>query len=186
MDRDDDRSTDMSLTASMALPTSEHASPVASFDALYRSTVDELYAYVASLLRDRAAAEDVTAQTFEKAFRRRSSFNEKRGTQRAWLFTIARNTALDELRRRKRTASLVVDPGDDQPEPLAPEHDERLATLREALDGLDPRDRELIALKFHAGLSNTEVAAILGISVANAGTRAHRAMTRLREACHVA
>ena len=46
------------------------------------------------------------------------------------------------------------------------------------------RDRELIALKFHAGLNNAEIADVLGVSPSNAGTRVHRALTRLREACH--
>ena len=49
---------------------------------------------------------------------------------------------------------------------------------------LDPRERELIALKFHAGLSNAEIADVLGVSASNAGTRVHRALARLREACH--
>jgi RNA polymerase sigma-70 factor (ECF subfamily) len=61
---------------------------------------------------------------------------------------------------------------------------ERRATVRQALAGLDARDRELIALKFHAGLGNAEIASVIGVSPTNAGTRIHRALTRLREACH--
>ena len=57
----------------------------------------------------------------------------------------------------------------------------RRAALRTALAALDPRDRELVALKFHAGLDNAELAAVLGVSVSNAGTRLHRALTKLRE-----
>jgi RNA polymerase sigma-70 factor (ECF subfamily) len=187
MDGDVERRTDMSQTASVALPAPEVA-PVASFDALYRATATEVYAYVASLLRDRAAAEDVTAQAFERAYRRRSSFDARRGSQRAWLFAIARNAALDELRRRRRTAGLTVDPAALEAPPGEAEDDEaaRRATLRAALDALDARDRELIALKFHAGLSNAEIARVLGVTTTNAGTRVHRAVTRLREACHVA
>ena len=56
--------------------------------------------------------------------------------------------------------------------------------MRAALATLEPRDRELITLKFHAGLDNAEIAAVLRISPSNAGTRLHRALTRLREACH--
>ena len=56
-----------------------------------------MYAYVATLLRDRHAAEDVTALAFERAYRRRGSFRPARGCARAWLFGIARNAALDEL-----------------------------------------------------------------------------------------
>ena len=48
---------------------------------------------------------------------------------------------------------------------------------------LDPRERELVALKFFAGLSNSEIAAVTGVSESNAGTRLHRTLTKLRRAC---
>src|SRR5579871_6578795 len=83
------------------------------FEALYRSSRNDIYAYVVTLLRDPAAAEDVTALAFERAYRRRRTFDRRRGEERAWLFGIARNAALDELRRRRRTAALVTDPSDE-------------------------------------------------------------------------
>src|SRR5579863_4755374 len=83
------------------------------FEALYRSCAADVYAYVASLLRDRAAAEDVTSLAFERAYRRRALFDVRRGSPRAWLFTIARNAALDELRRRRRTTALLREIPDD-------------------------------------------------------------------------
>src|SRR2546423_10976909 len=83
------------------------------FEALYRSSRDDIYAYAFTLLRDRAAAEDVTALAFERAYRRRRTFDRRRGEERAWLFGIARNAALDELRRRRRVATLVVEPSDE-------------------------------------------------------------------------
>ena len=94
----------------------------AAFEALYRSSRDDLFAYVAGLLRDRSAAEEVTAQAFERAYRRRASFDPRRGSRRAWLFGIARNAALDELRRRRRHAELLAEPGDEirTPEPTSP------------------------------------------------------------------
>ena len=156
------------------------------FEALYRSSRDDLYAYVATLLRDRAAAEDVTALAFERAYRRRRSFDRRRGDERAWLFGIARNAALDELRRRKRHATLAADPLDDPAPPLAEHDDEqalRRTTVRAALDALAPRERELVALKFHAGLSHAEIARVLGVSESNAGTLLHRTLTKLRRAC---
>src|ERR671928_71214 len=58
------------------------------FEALYRAARDDVFAYVATLLRDPSAAEDVTAQTFERAVRRRGSFDARRGTPRAWLFVV--------------------------------------------------------------------------------------------------
>jgi RNA polymerase sigma-70 factor, ECF subfamily len=154
------------------------------FEALYRSARDDVYAYVATLLRDRAAAEDVTAAAFERAYRKQRLFKPARGSERAWLFGIARNAALDELRRRKRTAAMTAEPAD--VDAALPEDDAeaalRRAAVRAALATLEPRERELIALKFHAGLANAEIAAVLGVSVTNAGTQLHRAMTKLREA----
>jgi RNA polymerase sigma factor (sigma-70 family) len=152
------------------------------FDALYRAARDDVFAYVASLLHDRGAAEDVTALAFERAFRKRKSFDSRRGSERAWLFGIARNAALDELRRRSRTASLITEPPDVTPAPEEElEQTLRRAAVRTALATLPPRDHELIALKFHAGLDNSELAAVLGVSVTNAGTRLHRALNKLRE-----
>ena len=173
------------MTSTLTVPLRSRASSTAlDFEALYRAARDDVYAYVATLLRDRAAAEDVTAAAFERAYRKQRTFRAERGTARAWLFGIARNAALDELRRRKRTAALTAEPADvaaAAPEDDA-EHALRRAAVRAALDGLEPRERELVALKFHAGLANAEIAAVLGVSVSNAGTQLHRAMTKLREA----
>jgi RNA polymerase sigma-70 factor (ECF subfamily) len=159
-------------------------SVAASFEALYRTSADAVYAYTASLLRDRSAAEEVTAAAFERAFRKQRSFDPRRGTQRAWLFGIARNAALDELRRRKRSAALTADPADVDAAPAEDAADAALrrAALRTAVATLPPRERELIALKFHAGLDNAELAAVLGVSVSNAGTLLHRAVQKLRKA----
>src|SRR6201996_3717012 len=82
------------------------------FELLYRSSRDDIFAYVCTLLGDRAAAEDVTALAFERAYRRRLTFDRRRGEERAWLFGIARNAALDELRRRRRQAALADEPED--------------------------------------------------------------------------
>jgi RNA polymerase sigma-70 factor, ECF subfamily len=158
----------------------------AEFEELYRRSRDDVYAYVAGLLRDRSAAEDVTALAFERAYRRRRLFNRRRGSERAWLFGIARNAALDELQRRRRTAALAAEPEDAEselPEDGA-EQALRRSTVRAALTALEPRDRELIALKFFAGLSNAELARVLRVSESNAGTMLHRAVRKLRKACH--
>jgi RNA polymerase sigma-70 factor (ECF subfamily) len=174
------------VTTSLTVPLA--ARPQQSrldFDALYRSACADVFSYVATMLRDRAAAEDVTALAFERALRRSASYRPARGSERAWLFGIARNAALDELRRRSRTAALADDP----PDEAATSHDEaelaeRRADVRRALASLGARDRELIALRFHAGLSTRELASVLGVSESNAGTQLHRAVERLRKACH--
>jgi len=156
-----------------------------TFESLYRRAFPRVYAYVASLLRERAAAEDVTAQAFERAYRKRHRYSPRRGSREAWLFGIARNAALDELRRRRRRADLEGDP----PDTDAPALDDladgalRRATVRAALATLAPAERDLVALKFAAGLTNAEIARVLGISESNAGRRLHRTVKKLREAC---
>jgi RNA polymerase sigma factor (sigma-70 family) len=156
------------------------------FEALYRRTFPRVYAYVASMLRDRSAAEEVTAQAFERAYRKRSSYRPGRGTPEAWLFGIARHAALDELRRLKRRAPLEADPEDLSA--LAPEdHAEsvvRRETVRAALSGLEPRDRDMVALKFQGGLSNAEIGRVLAMTESNVGTKLHRTMEKLRRACN--
>jgi RNA polymerase sigma-70 factor (ECF subfamily) len=178
------RSTD--VTGVLTVPSTARQPDVAlNFDALYRDARDDLFAYVATLLRDRAASEDVTATAFERAYRRQKSFDPRRGSERGWLFGIARNAALVELRRRRRQAALTAEPEDigagDVPEDAA-EQALRRAAAQTALATLAPREREVIALKFHAGLDNAELAAVLGVSVSNAGTLLHRAITKVRKA----
>jgi RNA polymerase sigma factor (sigma-70 family) len=172
-----------------------------AFEALFRECANDVHAYAISLLGERAAAEDVTALAFERLYRSRGRLDPRRGTPRAWLFAIARNAALDELRRRRRRpqdeldhehtsgrgtaldaarASQAQEHGDAGEEL---ERAERRATVRAALAALPLREREVVLLKFHGQLSNAELARALGISESNAGTRVHRALTRLRACC---
>lgn len=186
MDRALARSTPVSdAVAEPLTPIAAPAEAGDTFEALYRRAFPRVYAYVASVLRDRAAAEDVTALAFERAFRRRRRYRASRGTPEAWLFGIARNAALDELRRRKRRAGLDADLEDvwTRPPDEAAERSLRRATVRAALAELDPRERELLALKYAGGLSNAEIARMTGMSESNAGTRLHRVLEKLRRAC---
>jgi len=169
---------------------SARSSSADRFEALYRAHAAAVYAYVASLLGDRPSAEDVTALAFERAYRRRRLFSPRRGTERAWLFGIARNAALDELRRRRRQPQApggvdLLEPSNAQesgPEELV-ELAFRRARVRAALGELHPREREIVLLKFHGGLSTAELARALGTSQGNAATRLYRAVKRLREIC---
>src|SRR3954449_5287473 len=174
-----DAATEVLGSAHVALNTPQ------GFEELYRNTFPRVYAYVASLLRDRAAAEDVTAQAFERAYSKRGRFSARRGSPEAWVFGIARNAALDELRKLKRRAHLasepedVWSPGPDEEAERALRRDE----VREALASLEPRDRDLVALKFAGGLANGEIARVIGISETNVGSRLYRAVEKLRKAC---
>jgi RNA polymerase sigma factor (sigma-70 family) len=173
------RSTGVS-TAAVATATGKVDESRLSFEELYRTSRDDVYAYVAGLLRDRSAAEEVTSQAFERAWRKRRQIDRRRGTERAWLFGIARNAALDELRRRSRLAPAAAPEPLDDPAPNPADAAVDRAVLQHALDSLDGRERELVALKFFAGLSNAEIAAVIRTSESNAGTRLHRVIEKLR------
>jgi RNA polymerase sigma-70 factor, ECF subfamily len=155
----------------------------AAFEALFRDCVADVHGYALALLGDRAGAEDVTALAFERLFRARRRLDATRGTPRSLLFTIARNAALDELRRRRRQP--LASPGELPAAAVTAEEEtdrvERRESVRAALAALPLRDREIVLLKFHGQLSGSELAAALGISESNAGTRLHRALARLRE-----
>ncbi len=165
-------------TAAVATATGKVDESRVAFEALYRESRDDVYAYVAGLLRDRSAAEEVTSQVFERAWRKRRQIDRKRGTPRTWLFGIARNAALDELRRRSK---IVHDPPE-AADPITNPADAVVdrAFLQQVLDSLSGRERELVALKFFAGLSNAEIAAVIRTSETNAGTRLHRVIEKLR------
>ena len=172
-----------------------------SFERLFRDCARDVHGYAIALLGDRAGAEDVTALAFERLYGARKRLDRTRGTPRAWLFSIARNAALDELRRQRRHGADRLEPerveleGAGGGNPLAAgqtrqadpaeaiELAERRATVHAALLELPLREREVVLLKFHGQLTNVELARVLGISESNAGTRVHRALTTLRETC---
>jgi RNA polymerase sigma-70 factor, ECF subfamily len=158
-----------------------------AFEALFKECAADVHGYLISLLGDSVAAEDATALAFERLYRSRARLDHRRGTPRAWLFAIARNAALDELRQRRRKSRYgpVEELADDRrvSEDALLEDVERRATVQDALASLSLRDREIVLLKFHGQLSNSELARAMGISETNAGTRLHRALTRLRAHC---
>jgi RNA polymerase sigma factor (sigma-70 family) len=180
MDPGDSRSEGVTATTATLPATADRA---LDFEALYREARDDVFAYAATLLRDRAAAEDVTASAFERAYRKRSRFDARRGSPRAWLFGIARRAAGAGRPPPPPAATTDIpgplsEPAPDEAAELAAERD----AVRAALSTLAARDREVIALKYHADLSHAEIADVLGVSATNAGTLLHRAMTKLREA----
>jgi RNA polymerase sigma factor (sigma-70 family) len=142
--------------------------------------LDAVYRYLVYLTGDRAAAEDLTAETFEKAFRSWRRFDPRRGSPRTWLCRIARSVAVDwfraESRRRRREetyardVSLTEEFGDGLPGPLE-------AALRE----LSPAEREVVALRVLLELDGPSAARVLGISQTACSTRLSRALRRLEE-----
>jgi RNA polymerase sigma factor (sigma-70 family) len=153
-----------------------------TFAAVAEAELDAVHRYLVFLTGNRAVAEDLTGETFEKAFRRWRRFDPRRGTPRAWLCAIARSAALDHFRaedRRRRREQRYAEGERDADEPeLAP------SPLEAALGQLSPADREVVALRVLLELDGPTAARVLGISPTTCSTRLSRALKRLEELMH--
>ena len=153
----------------------------ADWDRLYAEQLPRIYNY----FRYRVGAddaEDLTSETFEKAWRARHTYRRDLGAFTTWLYAIARNVAIDHFRRRVAhepldAASHVAAPGSPELDAIKESDRRRVARLLEALD---ERAREIIALRYGGGLTNRAIARVLGLSESNVGTILHRAIAELR------
>ena len=144
--------------------------------------LDAVYRYLVYLTGDRAAAEDLAAETFERAFRSWRRFDPRRAAPRTYLCRIAHSAAVDwfraEARRQRREESFSRD--DAQlgesvfAEGLSPE-------LERALRRLTPAEREVVALRVLLELDGPSAARVLGISSSACSTRLSRALKRLEQ-----
>ena len=179
----------MNATMTATSPTAIDAS-WERFEALYRSSRDDVYAYVATLLREprrrrgrdraRVRARLPPPPLVRPRARRTSApgCSGSRATPRSTSCAAAGATRRSPSIRRTRRGDALAAPTRTSPTtrcaapPCAPRS-----------TGSPPRERELVALKFHAGLSNAEIARVLGVSESNAGTLLHRTIAKLRKAC---
>ena len=147
--------------------------------------LDDVYGYHAWFTGDRYAAEDLAAETFERALRLWHRFDPARGSARTWLCQVARTVALDHFRserRRTRREELAAVPEAFEArlaEGYSPE-------LEAGLRGLTAGEREVIALRIVLDLDAGTAARVLGISPTNCTTRLNRALRKLEESVHVA
>jgi RNA polymerase sigma-70 factor (ECF subfamily) len=152
------------------------------WDAVYTEQLPRVYNFFRYRLRDRAAAEDLTSQTFEKAWRARHRYRSDLAGFATWLLAIARNVAIDHQRSHREHAPLehaadVIATGTPEETQAHASDRERLAAL---IERLPQRDRELLALKYGAGATNRAIAEITGLTESNVGTIIHRAVQLLR------
>ena len=158
---------------------------VTSFSQAAESHLDDVYGYLAWFTGDRFVAEDLAAETFERALRLWHRFDPERGSARTWLCQVARTVALDHFRsekRRTRREELAALPESFEQrlgEGFSPE-------LESGLRGLTAGEREVIALRVVLDLDAPTAARVLGISPTNCTTRLNRALKKLEEAVHVA
>lgn len=151
------------------------------FARVYEEHVWRVYGFLAYRLGDRESVEDLTQATFERALRAWSRYDPARSSVATWLLRIAANLLVDHYRRRAQPhgpeavdVSAVTVAGPEERFAGSPE-------LLDALAELSEREREVIALRYGGDLTGTQVAEVLGLSVANVQQINSRALRRLRE-----
>lgn len=157
----------------------------AAFAVIYDHYFSPVYNYIRYRVEDIPTADDLTSTVFEKVLHHLHHFQAEKAPFGAWLFSIARNTVTDHRRRHSRQSLLSIDRIREHasklipPEQLVIEKD-RHQQLLAAVQTLPERDRDLISLKFGAGLSNTHIAEVSGLSESNVGVIIYRAIRKLR------
>jgi RNA polymerase sigma factor (sigma-70 family) len=139
--------------------------------------IRRIYSYVAYRVGDGPDAEDVTSEVFERALRYRKSYDPSRGEPLAWLIGIARRCVDDAM--TKPRAEPGGPPDVTSPEDLEADTLQRL-TLAAAVDRLDERSRDLVALRYGADLSARQIGEILGLKTNAVEVALHRTLARLR------
>lgn len=152
---------------------------------LYEAHAAGMIAFLTYRTGDRALAEDLVADTFERALKARRGFDRRRGEEKAWLYTIALNRLRDHMRRRGAETRAVERVG--ATAAPAPSEDAGLTqvadrdSLTRALQRLSPEEREALALRFGADLTLREIAKATGESMSTVDGRVYRGLRKLRE-----
>ena len=145
---------------------------------------DRLYRYLLRLVGDEAVAEDTFQQTWLRVAERIARYDGRRPFA-PWLFTVARNLALDHLRRTRPESLDTVDELPEARGSLDPlSHAvvrQRSTRVASALLRLGPLDREVLTLRFEEELALAELAETLSVPVPTAKARLYRALARLRQ-----
>ena len=153
----------------------------AAFAPLYERYVDQIFAYVLGMTRDRELAEDVTAATFARAIEELPRFEYRGVPYSAWLYRVATNL-VHRQQRRKGWVELQPHLADDAPGPEAlAEAGDRAATVRVAVADLPTDQRQAVLLRFGSELRNKEIAELMGRSEGAVKLLTFRAMTTLRQ-----
>src|SRR5438552_17741872 len=132
-----------------------------TFASVAEVELDAVHRYLVFLTGNRAVAEDLTGETFEKAFRSWRRFDPRRGTPRAWLCRIARSIALDHFRAEERRRGREQRYARDIDETVEPAFGE--GAVAGALHALSPAEREVVALRVLLDFDGPTAARLLGI-----------------------
>lgn len=152
------------------------------FERLYAEHAQPLFGFLAYRTGDRALAEDLLADTFERALRARARFDRRKASEKTWLYTIALNLLRDHARRRTseaRALERIPHESDDPPDALAGvEHRDE---IQRAMTVLSDEEREALALRFGGDLTVPEMARLLDEPLPRVEGRVYRSLRKLRE-----
>jgi RNA polymerase sigma factor (sigma-70 family) len=153
------------------------------FERLYEQHAQPLFGFLVYRTGDRALAEDLLADAFERALRARRRFDPRKATEKTWLYTIALNCLRDHARRnaahQRALDRALVPAGDESGHAL--ERAEHREDLAHALESLSGEEREAIALRYGADLTVPEIAKLKKEKLTTVEGRVYRALRKLRE-----
>jgi RNA polymerase sigma factor (sigma-70 family) len=153
------------------------------FERLYEQHAQGLFGFLAYRTGDRTLAEDLVAETFERALRARHRFSRRRGSEKTWLYAIGLNCLRDQLRRRSVERRALERQGLETETVSNPgtEEVESRDVIRRALEVLSEEEREAIALRYGADLSVPEIARATGERLTTVEGRVYRALRKMRD-----
>ena len=151
------------------------------FERLYAEHAGPLFSFLAYRTGDRAAAEDVLGEAFERALRARFRFDRRRGSAKTWLYSIALNCLRDRARRADAERRALERVGPAAPDPGAEiDRVEDRDLVMGALAKLSAEEREALALRFGGDLTVPEIARVTGESLTTMEGRVYRGLQKLR------
>jgi RNA polymerase sigma-70 factor (ECF subfamily) len=173
------------MTMERATPqpqATEAKSPALDWDQIYHDLAPRVYNYFRYRLGQERDVEDLTSRTFEKAWIARERYRRDLAGFSTWLFKIAQHLAVDHFRAQRNEVSLdhVIDVAANDITENDVERQSDLSRLASLMRDLAARDRELIALKYGAGITNREIASLTGLTESNIGSILHRLVQHLR------
>jgi len=149
-----------------------------NFQELYESYATEVYRFTLWLTGDSSDAEDITSETFIRAWANNNNIRTE--TLKAYLFTIARNVHLEQMRKRKHQVHLIPEHPDPTPEPeRVVESQLDLLRIQQFMLTFPEIDRAAFVLRIQHDLPYAEIARVLGISLTAAKVKVHRVRKKL-------
>ncbi|SFL77610.1 RNA polymerase sigma-70 factor, ECF subfamily [Paenibacillus sp. 1_12] len=156
------------------------------FSRIYEMYSKRVYKYICYRINNHYAAEDICSHVFEKVITKYHSFSQEKSKFEVWLFAIVRNSVTDYYRAQKKGTHFSLNNLlnmvfiKSSPEELAI-RDDNNQELFKALAKLRDKERNILAMKYAAGLKNSEIAQLMGVSESNIGVVVYRSLKKLHK-----